>query len=347
MASKRASSSSEVPAAKKSRTAADQFETVIEGLKLAELPAAVMKTLCSIVPYCLGVPTEQRHKFQEQAIEKIDGVFTMVTASLEQGIQAAELTKVQLQGDFASHEQELQQTRSLAQTRREEAKAQKIALAKVAQEFQASKRSLAQLREQQELCRVEATGKRAEVEALFQELDAIPGSEDSALAAETFVGRVAQHMELPENLRLEILSTSVQAPASRDSSSAAVIQQVHDMLAAAAAELSVIIAGSDAGAQGVEAAEKEHTVLSQKQVTAARLYTEAADAASTMQSELEIAEQMLLKLQRAAKEADEALEEALANRDLFAQGPVETLASLRSSCSTAAQSLPCDVPAVA
>eukprot|EP00448_Togula_jolla_P015875 CAMPEP_0170593024 /NCGR_PEP_ID=MMETSP0224-20130122/13226_1 /TAXON_ID=285029 /ORGANISM="Togula jolla, Strain CCCM 725" /LENGTH=345 /DNA_ID=CAMNT_0010916947 /DNA_START=67 /DNA_END=1104 /DNA_ORIENTATION=- len=344
--SKRASSSSDASAAKKARIAADKFDIVIEGLKQAELPAAVMKTLCSIVPYCLGVPTEQRHRFQTEAIEKIQEVFAAVAASLEQRVEVAELAKKTAHQESSAHQTELARLSGVVQTRREEAKAQKVALAKVAQEFQASKRSLVNLKEQQERRRAEAEGKRAEVESLIPELDAFHSCTDSALV-EAFLGRVSKHMELPEKLRLAIIGAATQPPASRDSSSAAVLQQVHEMLQGRAAELCVVIAGSDPVAQSAEAVEKEHSVLAAEQVKAGRLYTEAADAAAAVQNELETSEQAMAELQRAVKESEEALEEALLNRELFAQGPLEAISSLCACSTSTAQGLPCEVPLMA
>eukprot|EP00448_Togula_jolla_P004460 CAMPEP_0170619950 /NCGR_PEP_ID=MMETSP0224-20130122/27794_1 /TAXON_ID=285029 /ORGANISM="Togula jolla, Strain CCCM 725" /LENGTH=346 /DNA_ID=CAMNT_0010946083 /DNA_START=25 /DNA_END=1065 /DNA_ORIENTATION=+ len=346
MASKRANSSAAAPAAKRSRPE-DKFETVVEGLKQAQLPAAVMKTLCSIVPYCLGVPSEQRHRFQGEAVDKIESVLATVAGSLEQQIEAAQVAKGLAHEKALSKKAELEQARGVAQTRQEEAKGQKVALAKVAQEFQTSKKALRTLTERLELRRAEATGKRAEVEALRVELDTIHGSEDCRLAAESFAARLSEHMEIPESVKMAILSAIGQAPASRDSTGAMVVQQVHEVLTGRAAELSVVISGSDPEARSVEIKEKEHSVLAQEQIKAARLYTEAADAAVARQSEVETSEQMLVELQQAAKEADEALEEAFANRDLFAQGPLEAMASLRDSCAPLAQSLPCDVPLVA
>mmetsp|Transcript_41460 Transcript_41460/g.90449 ORF Transcript_41460/g.90449 Transcript_41460/m.90449 type:complete len:345 (-) Transcript_41460:107-1141(-) len=344
MASKRACPSSAASAAKKSRTVADSFDTVIEGLKQAELPAAVMKTLCGIVPYCLGVPTEQRHRFQTEAIERIEGVFATVVGSLEQCIEAGQLAKQKAEDDALAQKAVLEKMSAMAQTRRDEAKAQKLALAAVAQEFQASKKALGKLKEQQEVCRVEAAGKRSQLEGLALELDAVHS--DSALA-ETFTARVCKHLEIPESVRPALVTAASQAPASRDSSSCAVVQQVRELLSGCVAELSLVIAGSDSGAQGIESAEKEHAVLAEKQVKAARRYTEAADAAASSQSELEMSEQAMTDLRRAAKEADEALEEALANRDLFSQGPLEALATLRGCCASSAETLPCDTAVMA
>jgi len=323
---------------------ADSFDTVIEGLSQAELPAAVRKTLCSIVPYCLGVPTEQRHRFQSEAIERIEGVFATVVGSLEQCIEAAQLAKQKSEDDALAQKAELEQMSSMAQTRRDEAKAQKLALAAVAQEFQASKKALGKSKEQQELRRIEAAGKKSQLEGLALELDGVPSEEG---AAETFTARVCEHLEIPESVRPALVIAASQAPASRDSSSCAVVQQVRELLSGCASELSLVIAGTDSEAQGVESAEKEHAVLAEQQVKAARRYTEAADAAASAQRELEMSERAMADLREAAKAAEEALEEAFANRDLFAQGPLEALVTLRGCCAPSAETLPCDVAVMA
>jgi len=334
---KRAASTGAASHAKKAKVdpVTAKIEQVVKALHDAELSESMFKMVSDVLPHCLGVVREERHRFQEEAVEMIEAELKKYEASLEQNIDTAQKSKEVLAEQVGVQAGSLTQLQGELEAKRQELQQKKLDLAEAARAFQKTKAQTADRLAQREVGLAEAMkaeASKTKVEGLASEIDEVHKSQDANACAK-FIKELTKLIEVDDSMKTAIPSALTKAPEARGGFDAMVVQQLNASIAKTIEELTGKIANAEpmkaALEKDIKDVEAAHLANKEKQMHAAKAFAAIQDAATAKEAEVKAKQKEINGLKRTDKKGAEALAEAQSTLDLFRDGPLAAFTSLK------------------
>jgi hypothetical protein len=344
-----------MPAAKRSNPAPSVSPTkkkccvIEEALKRAEVAglasftSTAAATLAASVPFSLGLAKEERHKFQEEAVQMTGQVLEDHKASLEEGLETcrsavveAERRRDELQATAQQKQSDLEGTQGVANSK-------KIALADDAKSFQAAKAAVKEAERLAEEGSKElkaAADQKREVEKLQQDMEHLHEA-DCPRQHKAFVTRLERYVEVDSSMITAIPCVLAKEPGARGQFDLMVVQQLTEKMHKAIAKFQATIdSGADAEAaraSSVDAAKAALQQAQQNQIKAARQFTEAANEGKKVEEQVQKTRGEITQARRALKDASQKQQGAQFDLDLFCQEIIQTFTELRDRTAAVAK----------
>lgn len=309
---------------------------VESALNEADIPAGALEALLGVVPHSLLVPKDERHAFQERAVDMVAKVLDQIKSEKENAIpikhaenEAAKTTKVTNEGAVQKTQDELDSTAKTC-------KDSKLSLAEVAKQFQQAKEAFKEAQSKLELndqAASEATSKRCVVEGILKELADLHNRAADIIEVSELTKKIVAHMEIDGSMMSAVSLSLQKAPESRGEFDAKVIKELEDKATQRMAELTEVVQqGAPLKATleaEVKAAEAALDAAKGHQITSARAYQKAADQATAADEAFKASKKALQESTRASKKAAADYTNTEALFEIFCDGPLKDFESLR------------------
>jgi chromosome segregation ATPase len=335
---KRSNPASFVSPTKKKCCVIEEALKKAEGAGLASLTSTVAEALAASVPFSLGLAKEERHKFQEEAVHMTGQVLEDYKASLEAGLETcrsavaeAERRRDEFQATAQQKQSDLNGAQGVANTL-------KIALAETARTFQVAKAAVKEaegLAEDGSKELKAAAEQKREVEKLQQDMENLheKGGGLGDRQHKDFVTRCERYLEVDSSMMTAIPCVLAKQPGARGQFDLMVVQQltekVHQAIAKFQATIDGGVGAEAARAASVNAAKSVLQEAQQKQIEAARQFTEAATEGKKVEEMIQKTRGEITQARRALKDAFQKKEGAQFDLDLFCQEIIQTFTELR------------------
>eukprot|EP00929_Paragymnodinium_shiwhaense_P000558 TRINITY_DN1007_c0_g2_i1.p1 TRINITY_DN1007_c0_g2~~TRINITY_DN1007_c0_g2_i1.p1 ORF type:complete len:393 (+),score=141.22 TRINITY_DN1007_c0_g2_i1:63-1181(+) len=340
MAKRAASAPPASAGGKRAKTATDpvtvKIQQVVAALEAAELPPSMVQMLTSAIPHCLGVASEERHRFQSEAVLVVEEAMKEIEGSLEKAITAAAVDKQSVADKLTAETARLAKLQETLEQQRTELQQRKAQLAQDAREFQGAKSLRAERLSQQEIGLADvskAEASKATVERMTSEIDSVHCKSEDANACSKFVTSLSKHVDIDDSMKTAIPSAIAKAPDARGGFDVMVVQQLHGSIAKKLEELVRKIADAEpikaALAKDLSAAETGFLEAKGKQTKSAQAFAELQDAVGAQEATLKVLQKELLAIKKQDKKAAEASNDAQTNLDLFREGPLAAVQFLK------------------
>lgn len=326
---KRAASS--VTAAGAKRAKADpvlaKVQEVVAALESADVPPAIFEMISGVIPHCLGVAKEERHRFQQDAVDVIEAELKKIEVSLGTAIETAKSNHEGSTEKLTAQNGELSKLQEALEAQKTELLTRKAALAADARVFQKAKTLRTERLAQQETGLAEATQAEASklrVETMGKELDEVH-THTEANASAKFIKELSKHVDIDESMKTAIPSAISKAPDARGGFDAMVVQQLNSAIAKRLEELAGKIASAEpakaALEKDVDSAEAAFQSAKTAQMTSAKAFTELQDAINSEEAKVKALQKEINALKRQDKKSADATSDAQSNLDIFKDGP--------------------------
>lgn len=312
-----------------------KMEQVVSALDSANLTTSILKMITDVIPQCLGVVREERHRFQEEAVEMIGVELTKIEADLEKKIESAKASKDVLAEQLGVQAGGLTKLQESLEEQKQELQKRKVALADAARLFQKTKNQCATRKAQQEIGLAEVKKSEADktkIDVLAAEVDEVHKHEDANACAK-FIKELSKLVEVDDSMKTAIPPALAKAPDARGGFDAMVVQQLNAAIAKQLEELSSKIANAEpmkaALEKDIAEAEAAHLTNKDTQMHAAKGYVEIQDTVTAEEAKVKALQKEMNSLKRQDKKGADALSEAQYQLDLFKEGPLTAFTFLK------------------
>jgi hypothetical protein len=312
---------------------------------LASLTATAAASLSASLPFSLGQPKEERHKFQEETVDMVGQVLDLHKASLEEQLKTCRSEIEQAERRRDELQVATQQRQSELDEARDEANKLKGGLADNARTFQAAKAAVNEAERLAEKAGEElnnAAFRKAEVDKLRQDMDHLH-QDQGGRRLKDFATRVERYVDADTSMLTAIPCVFSKEPSARGQFDLMVVEQLTEKVNKAMVGIDEVIKGGAAAeaehAASVEAAEAALLQARKKQIEAARAYTEASGAAKLSEEAAQKVRGDVKQLSSMYRKATQRETDAQFDIDLFCQKVLETFAELRDRAAVAEDAL--------
>jgi hypothetical protein len=313
-----------------------QCKKVENALTEADIPAGALEALLGIVPHALLVPKDERHLFQEQALDMVANILSLIEAGKEKAIPTKEAEREAANAAKAANEIAVEKTKAEVESTQKACKDSKLSLAEVAMTFQQAKAALKEAQSKLESSNkgaCEATSKRGLLEAFLQEIPGFQSRPADTLEIKELTEKITAHMEIDSSLVSAASHALATAPDARGVFDVKVIKELEDKATQQMAELTELVqkeAQAKAAIEAeVQAAEAALEVAKVHQLSSAHAYDKAADMAIASDEAFKAAKKALSDSSRAMKKTAEDANTAQALYEIFRDGALQDFQSLR------------------
>jgi myosin heavy subunit len=314
------------------------LKKVESALEEVELPAGALEALLKVLPHSLSVAKDERHEFQERALDMVEKVLESTKTAKEQAIPAKQMELEETQKAKATQEVVTEKAKEECGSAQKACEDSKCALAEVAQEFQQAKRDLTEVQTKLFDASKESEDAITAKEALEGLLrGGVQSRAAEILEVKEFLKSIGHHLEIDSTMMSALSLALARAPDARSNFDELTIKDLEEKGARKIAERTEVIEKSESTKVALTAAaadaEAKLAVKKEQQIKAAVAYTKAAETATAAETTFKEAKKAKTDSAKAANKAIQDHETAQALYDLFAAGPIEDFRKLRERLS--------------
>jgi len=316
-------------------------QLIADAAKSADVPADVIEMLVQVLPHSLGQSQEQRHRFQEQAIDAVDRVLQQIDTHHKNRIEMAKNTLTEAREKAAPSEKAVTDTEQKLREDTEGVQSETKELAKSALAFRTARSAVEEAKKLQESGDEDykaAAGKKQKLQALSDKYitPLKSGSVSEADQLESKVKTLQSELTnlggVDEAMLLVLGSSFMKKPEARGGFDTMAIEQLEKQMGLHMQPVDETLQAGEEGKQqraiAVQLAQKglEEALAAQK--LRADVFESAWKAQKDDEKALEAAKQALKDLAAQAKSSDRTLYQAEADNEVFqefARTPFEEL----------------------
>lgn len=317
----------------------EQLREVMGALSGAEITSEIEKMLSVVLPLSLGEYSDQRHRFQQQVVDGIEGLLGQVEASLVQDVAEKKAARDTAAAEKPSKDKDAAVAAERLTAKVAEVHRLKVALADIATAFRVARSALTDAEEAKVVDGQKARDaekKKADFVLALADLHALKASapDDAAIKKKASeLMSLLKKYKFEESMMIALPAALAKAPDARGQFDLMAINQLEGEIDKLILEMDGILAAAVPGQAKCDAAIKkaqDHLAdMRGKQRAAAKAF----DVASKEQSECEATSAAAQKAVRDTAKASQKLEKALHNAEveveLYGQGPKETFQALQ------------------
>lgn len=316
-----------------------QLQDVMVALSKAPISAEVTSMLESVVHLSLGEYSDQRHPFQERAIDAIEDILNEAETVLRKDVVDVKSQRDKAVSDKAQLEKDSEEASCLSKAKAEEVRGSKADLAQKARAFRAATKSLA---EAEDLRRIdgkkmqEAENKKGDFEVALGDLVSLKTSQqegDETSRRTENLMKFLNKYNWCESMLIALPAALAKAPDARGRFDVIALEQLEGELGKLIGEQKEIIVAAAPSQEKCDAAVREaQSSLANAvadQITSAKKIEETAEAAKTCEAAEAAAQKGLRNVNQQAKRLEASLNVAEVEVELFEQGPRQIFKQLK------------------
>jgi len=321
-----------------------QLNEVTDALQTAEIAEEVKTILAEVLPFSLGESSDKRHRFQEEVIEIISGIFGKLETGLSKAAEEERLKCEEATSCMPARESAASEAAADLEATKAELQRLKLALAQTAIAFKDAKHSLAGA-EEAKIAHgrksKEAETKKVHCEAAFADLQILkkvsPKDDTESSTKLDELVKLLKKYKFDESILIAVPAALAKAPDARGEFDHMAIDQLAAEISKMIAEQDSIISAAKPGEEQCEASVMQaQEVLSNaraNQKSAAAKYIATSKQQARCEEAVSAAKNAVLNITKSVNRLKKGIEAAEVEVELFQQGPKDTFNTLRNRVS--------------